>query len=233
MQDIDSAPGFALGEAVTVTWHNISLDGAACVTFSGLFAEAMASDGKTDIDSDDYIHVDYSIDGGATWVPLLYFQSSSLDINGVFRLDRDLDGQGDLTERALNDTAYRYSAVSQPLNGASTLALRLSVLLTANDEDAGFDTFGLVASSCVALTTNVDLGPILFFESFDTKAAMVVSPGFASSDSGSNYFGLTGRTGTVRDFGGSSTLPRLQTYRGETLNCSRVFALHSWFMIMF
>ena len=244
MQDIDSAPGFTTGEAVTVTWNNIPLDGAACVTFSGLFAGA-----KGVIDNTDYIHVDYSKDIEGTWVPLLHFEGADLSLgqfSGVFRLDRDLDGDGDLTERALNDTAWLYSAVSQPLNGAPTLALRLSVSLDSADESVGLDTFRLVASSCTApstpaetfttpvtprlststvASTSVNLEttsrvPVMlslpFMEDFNSSAQMTLSHGF-SSDGIIDYFGI--ENGNNSDFGIGSAPPLL--YEGEASLLSR------------
>jgi hypothetical protein len=201
VQDLDGMPS---ASRAWVMWSNILLENASCVTFSGLFAEAEASDGSTDIGSSAYIHLDYSIDDGVTWVPLLHFAAAV----GVFRPDRNLDGRGDASERALNGTGYLYSAVSQPLQGAAAISLRLSVAMYYNDEDAAFDKFNLRASSCSDPDTPLPplqsdhlAKPILFFESFDTKARMVSSPRFTST--GSDYFGLTG--GIVSDFGSNPT----------------------------
>ena len=140
MEDVDAAPGIS-SKAVSITWTDIALGSAPCVTFSGLFA---AAQGK--IDKDDYIHVDYSIDAGEMWVPLVHFEGADLPSNGFngnFRLNGDFDGEGDASEATLSDTAAMYSAVSQPLNGASALSLRLSVQVESGDEYAGLDTFAL------------------------------------------------------------------------------------------
>ena len=174
-------------------------------------------------------------------MPLLHFEgadfiSASDHVNGVFRLDRDLDGEGDLTERALNDTAWLYLAVSQPLNETSTLALRLSASLDSANEDAGFDTFQLVGSSCPDPSTPVEtstmlatssmsptstsvkvqtisLAPVLpFVELFDSSAQMTLSHSFAG-DSRDNYFGIA--NGDNSDFGQGSTSP-IQ-YEGEAV----------------
>ena len=180
MEDLRNVDTVNPDNAVAVTWNTISTGGAACVSFSGLFAEAEAGDNKPDIDTSDYIHVDYSIDNGVTWVPLLHFEGAaftSSTSNGFFHPDLDFDGEGDVSERALNGTAWSYSAVSQPLNGASVLSLRLSVQVNAGDEDAGFDTFALAASSCSAatptggVTTTVAASPTTVAASPTTVAA--------------------------------------------------------------
>jgi hypothetical protein len=155
MQDVNGIPGFS--NTVSVIWPNIALGAAECVTFSGLFAEAKAADARPDIDLADYIFIDYSLDEGENWEKLLHFRGASFSstsgpFNGLFYPDRDFDGQGDEEERALNDTAWSYSAVSNPLNGATELWLRLTVLVEAGDEDVGLDSFSLQASPCPVLT---------------------------------------------------------------------------------
>jgi len=156
MEDVDAAPGIS-SKAVSITWTDIALGSASCVTFSGLFA---AGEGK--VDFDDYIHVDYSTDAGVRWEPLVHFEGAGFTggnanqpANGFFYPDLDLDGEGDASEAVLSDTAVKYSAVSQPLNGASAVSLRLSVQVDSGDENAGMDTFTL-AMGCggeVPLTT--------------------------------------------------------------------------------
>ena len=244
MEDVDAAPGVT-DSAVSVTWGNISTGGAACVNFSGLFAEATATNGDADIDKPDYIHVDYSIDNGVTWVPLLHFEGAGFGpgstTNGVFRLDRDLDGEGDASERALNSTAWLYSAVSQPLNGASVLSLRLEVRVDSGDEDAAVDTFSLAASSCAiasptamtttmaastttvaASVTTVTTGAasttaaaialsLPLLEPFNDRSQMTLSHEF-DGDGGLDYFGIS--NGDQSDFGAGSANPR--TYQGRS-----------------
>ena len=154
-QDLNGIPGFA--DAVSVTWPNIAIGSAECVSFTGLFAEGKALDTRPDIDAEDYIYVDYSLDEGQSWEKLLHFRAGSFSstsgpFNGLFYPDFDFDGQGDESERPLNLTAWSYSAVSNPLNGASVLWLRLTARVEAGDEDAGFDSFALSATPCPVFT---------------------------------------------------------------------------------
>ena len=167
MQDLNGLSN--IGDMVSVTWPNIAIGGAECVSFSGLFAENRAADAN-DIDAIDYIYVDYSLDNGESWSKLLHFQGASFGPdgvnNGLFYPDLDFDGEGDVSERPLNDTAWSYSAVSQPLNGASVLSLRLTARVEAGDEDAGMDSFRLMAAGC-PLVESRQRRRVLFEEGFE------------------------------------------------------------------
>jgi hypothetical protein len=168
MQDLDGISG--IGDVVTVTWANIAVDGAACVAFYGLFAEDMAADAN-DIDAGDFLFIDYSLDAGESWEKLLHFRAASFSTptsssNGLFYPDRDFDGQGDENERPLNNTAWLYSGISQPLHGASSLSLRLSARVEAGDEDAGFDSFRVMSADCPPLASR-PLRRVLFAENFE------------------------------------------------------------------
>jgi len=93
-QDQDDAgigPGF---DACTNTFTGINISGFSNLVFKGLFAEQRPeASGADDIDSTDYIHVQYQLDSGG-WQNLLWFESIA-SLNTPFQIDTNFDGTGD------------------------------------------------------------------------------------------------------------------------------------------
>jgi predicted extracellular nuclease len=120
---------------VTVLWE-LDIAGLSNLSFSGDFAEFFDDPG--DIDPDEFIHVEYQIDGGG-FQPLLQFEGADFmtAVNGVFREDTDFDGDGDGT--ALGNAAQTFTKAIA--GSGSTLDLRLSLSLNAGDEDVAVDNF--------------------------------------------------------------------------------------------
>jgi hypothetical protein len=137
MEGVGEMPGASDG--VMVTWEDISLQGSKCVAFSGLFAEAEArSNSNDDIDSSDFLLVEYQLAGSTTWVTLLRF-SGNKDTNGLFALE------GGAASDVLGPTAKSFGAEISDVGSAATLTLRLHALMNSNDEDAAVDSFSLTS----------------------------------------------------------------------------------------
>ena len=132
-EDVDRLPGVTDG--VTVTWNQINLRGSRCITFSGLFAEADGT-GSGSIDPSDFILVEYRLGGAGNWTPLLRFEGLPQQFNTFFYLS------GNETDR-LGGEAKEYSATIDNARGAAYLDLRLQIMVTSQDEDAGVDSFML------------------------------------------------------------------------------------------
>ena len=60
----------------TITFSNINVSAYTDLVFKGLFAEQRPEGSSDHIDSADYIHVQYQIDGG-DWQKLLWFESTN------------------------------------------------------------------------------------------------------------------------------------------------------------
>lgn len=123
---------------------NIDIGGYTALTFKGLFGEDDASDGFEDWDnrSDDnnFVHLDFRIDGGA-WSNLLWFESSASPgaYNGAPALDTDFDGTGD--GPVLTDT---FAAFTNTIAGTgANLDVRITFNLEDGDEDIGLDDLRL------------------------------------------------------------------------------------------
>jgi hypothetical protein len=197
MKDLENANGAAhASPTITITW-NVTLPRADCFRFSGLFAQA-----DDEIDSHDFLVVEYRRQGASSWTPILEFLPDSED---RFRL---------ANEAVLLPAARLFTAELSGLNSIRLLKVRLRVSLDARNADVAVDAFLLETCQPMALTTAplaltstmavvstskpTPAPRIVFFESFDTSAAMSLSPVF-NEDQGGDYFGLTG--GTVSDFG--------------------------------
>lgn len=130
-QDVDGEDGPV---PVDITFNPIDITRCTVFTFKGLFAEDDASDGNSDWDASDYVHVDYRIDGGS-WTSLFWLENDGSTFNSAPFVDTDFDGTGDGTE--LTDTFTEFSV--DIAGSGNSLELRITISLNAEDEDIVFD----------------------------------------------------------------------------------------------
>lgn len=150
--DIDAAtcPAGATGAAQTLTWSGIDISGCTSLNFSIDVAED--DDGSNqDWDADDYVHIDYRVDGG-TWLPLMWFEAFDLipsETNSFPALDNDFNQIGEGTE--VTETFQTFTNVIGSFG--NSLDLRITIRLDAGDEDIAFDNLQLTGScntySCI------------------------------------------------------------------------------------
>lgn len=185
---------------VTLEWSGIDISGLTNLQFSGDFAEFFDAPG--DIDSDDFIQLEVSIDG-SPFITFLEFRLDEVEpdnFNGIFREDTDFDGRGD--GAALSNAAATFT---KPIAGSgSVLALRLIVRLNAGDEDFAADSF-LISGTAGGSTAGL-------IENFDDASQFSVDSGLFS-DGGFDFLGLSDGAGGG-DFGGDPVPSGLKGYTG-------------------
>ena len=175
----------------TLTFSGININGQNGLTFKGLFAEDDSSDGSEDWDANDFVHVDYQIDGNG-YQNLLHFEGTGT--NTEPQVDSDFDGVGD--GAALTPTFTEFSAA---INGTgSVLDLRITIRLEAGDEDVAFDDISVENGSGSALLT----------EDFETAAVSYTTSTPEFSDGSGDFFLRTDGSnlgGFVQYLGGGSS----------------------------
>lgn len=157
-QDIDAIVG---SSPQSLSWTGINIAGCAGFTFSIDLAED--DDGSNqDWDAGDYVHIFYSIDGGAEQ-NLLWIHNDGSTFNSAPFIDTDFDGVGDGAE--ITDAFTTFSAAIA--GTGSLLDIRIEISLNSGDEDIAFDNLEVTGScssntistdAVSALTFNVDCG---------------------------------------------------------------------------
>jgi DNA/RNA endonuclease YhcR with UshA esterase domain len=137
--DID-AEGATL--PVTLSTTSIGVSGLSSVDFSILLAEDDDA-ANQDWDDDDYLHITYSIDGGAPQ-NLLWVENDGTTFNGVPLIDTDFDGTGDGAEITSVFTSYTENIA---VSGGSNIQFFLETNLDSGDEDIAFDNIVVSTSS--------------------------------------------------------------------------------------
>ena len=137
--DAGTGPGY---DECTNTFAGIDVSGFSDLVFSGLFAEqrpeASAAD---DIDDNDYIYVQYQLDGKG-WQDLLWFCNDGSQYNATFLVDTNFDGIG---EGSRLETAFADFSVA--VSGTGTLLdLRVIANVDSGDEDWAMDNLRLEGS---------------------------------------------------------------------------------------
>jgi len=129
-QDLD---GDGEASPQILTFSNINITGQTNLTFLAFFAED--DDGSNqDWDSGDFVHVQASIDGGATQ-DVLFIENDGSTFNSAPFIDTDFNGTGDGAE--ITDAFTQYSG---SISGTGTsLTLTITVSLDGGDEDIAFD----------------------------------------------------------------------------------------------
>ncbi|TWU41279.1 Calx-beta domain protein [Novipirellula aureliae] len=117
----------------TLNMDQVNISGQTNLSFSVDLAED-ADGANQDWDNSDFVHFDYSIDGG-NYEPLIWFENDGSTYNSEALLDTDFDGTGDST--ALTDTFANFTA---PIPGlGNTLDIRVTFQLDSGDEDIAMD----------------------------------------------------------------------------------------------
>jgi Ca2+-binding RTX toxin-like protein len=135
-QDID---GEGAASQQTITFSGINIAGVTNLNLSALLAEDNASDGNEDWDvANDFVLFEYQIDSGG-YNNLLAIENDGSTFNSPPFEDTDFDGIGDGTE--ITDT---FTTFSKAIAGTgSTLDLRITIDLNAEDEDIAIDDIQL------------------------------------------------------------------------------------------
>ena len=150
-QVIGSVPG-------QLTWTGIDISGATGLEFTGLFGEVL--DGSGDIDDDDFLRVEYRVDGGA-WTDLIAFQNDGSQFNTSFLEDTDFDGVGDGT--SITSSAGTMVAFTKSIPDTGTnLDLRFTASVDSGDEDFAIDDFEVTGAAS---------GPIVQFATTSQAAS--------------------------------------------------------------
>ncbi|MEM9820268.1 MAG: hypothetical protein AAF985_04325, partial [Bacteroidota bacterium] len=139
-QDLDGDGGPA---EVVLNFTGINISNFTGLNFEVSLAEDDANDGDEDWDDspadNNFLHIDYQIDGGG-FQNLIHVEGDALgNTNGTPRLDTDFDGVGDGTE--LTDVFQAFNA-SIPDTG-SVMDIRIRINLEDGDEDIAFDNLML------------------------------------------------------------------------------------------
>ena len=145
-----------------ITWSGIDISGEGGLQFSGDFG----ANGSNDYESDDFLRVEYRIDGGA-WQNLVSFVGDS---NGDLSEDTDFDGTAEGT--ALTGTLSEFS---KDIGGTgSTLDFRFTARTNAGGEDFAVDDFSISLSPVVQFTTSS--GSVSESEGSTTLAVELLNP---------------------------------------------------------
>ena len=159
-QDLDSDGDGA--SKPQITWSGIDISGEGGLQFTGDFGAI----GSNDYESDDFLHVEYRIDGGA-WQNLIAFEE---DGNGNLAEDTDFDGTGDGT--VLNGTLSEFS---KDIGGTgSILDFRFTARTNAGGEDFAVDDFSISLSPVVQFTASS--GSVSESEGSTTIAVELLNP---------------------------------------------------------
>jgi len=172
---------------VSLTISNIDISGFSNLSFSGLFAED--DDGSNeDWDLLDYVHIFYSIDGGAEQ-NLLWFESvpDGDSFNAVPAEDTNFDGDGDGT----NLTATFQEFTKAIAGTGSSLTIRIEFFLDSGDEDISIDEI-LVTGE--AASTEPQPGDIVITEIMQNPDAV--------GDSNGEWFEVYNSTSSDIDLNG-------------------------------
>lgn len=89
-QDIDTG---SMSSPATMLFSGISIAGKSDITFGISIAESDALNSSEDWDNDDYLHIEYQIDGGS-WTNLIWIESNGSGESAP-QIDTDFDGNGD------------------------------------------------------------------------------------------------------------------------------------------
>lgn len=147
-QDIDAAPNPGAGAVATLTFSNIDITGCSALAFAIDIAED--DDGSNeDWDAGDYLHIDYTIDGGG--VQNLIWVEGLGGFNTAPFIDTDFDGTGDGTE--ITSTFQNFS--NSIAGTGNSLTITITIALESGDEDIAFDNISITGNcaACPGLDT--------------------------------------------------------------------------------
>lgn len=150
--DLDNAvPGNSGGSKIReISFNNIDVSDLTSFTFSGYFAEdddggSQDWDDKPGTDSDDYLKVQYSFDGGTSWTTFFAIEGSNAgNFNGEPAIDNDFDGVGDGAR--ITDTFTMHQASFTNGGGSATMNIKILINLDSGDEDIAIDNILLTGN---------------------------------------------------------------------------------------
>lgn len=145
MEDIDKGPTCAnnsISANQQVTWSNINIAGKTNIAFKGLFAcnpNGLFS-GLAFGTAQDYIVVEYRINGTGAWIPLVEFYTDNNAGGSNLQLDTNGDKIGDST--SLN---YAFQEFTKNISGTgTTLDIRMNCFNNGQQvQEIAFDNFRL------------------------------------------------------------------------------------------
>jgi len=189
-QDIDDGGWPGSASPSQLTWTSFSISSYTSIEFKGYFASAATAK----IDNSDYLHVEYSIDGGA-WTNLIWFENDGATYNTFFLEDTDFDGTGDGTQ-----LTSAFAQFTKSIAGTgSTLELRYTAAVNSGGEDFAIDYFevtGLAAggvnnptdfTAVTAGTDQIDLSWTKNGDGDDVMVAYTTDGIFGTPVDGSAY----------------------------------------------
>lgn len=149
-QDIDGE-----GASLPVTLSTVSADVSALSSIDFVIALAEDADGSNfDWDPDDYVHIFYSLDGGANQNLLWIEADIDSGFNGAAAEDTNFDGLGD--GMVLTDVLTDFNKTID-VSSASSIEIIIEFNLNSGDEDIALDNIrlvdGFVASPTVTITS--------------------------------------------------------------------------------
>ncbi|MCD6311661.1 MAG: lamin tail domain-containing protein, partial [Elusimicrobia bacterium] len=124
----------------SITVSNIDISGYTDLVFYSY----IATDNPASLnwDSTDYVHFQYSVDGGA-WTDLIWVESSSTLSNQSPKIDTDFDGLGDGT--AITDTFVEFSkAIAET---GSSIDIKVEFFLNDGDTDIAIDNLRIAGTA--------------------------------------------------------------------------------------
>lgn len=137
-QDIDDGGWTGSASPSQLTWTGINISGYINLEFTGLFASATTNK----IDNNDFVLIEYQIDGGG-WTNLLAFENDGTQYNTEFGEDTDFDGDSDGT-----DLTSTFASFTKSITGTgASLDLRITVAVNSGGEDFAFDEFEIDGSA--------------------------------------------------------------------------------------
>lgn len=158
-QDID---GEGASKPLFLEISSIDISGKTGIGFSVFLAEDEAADGNEDWDGSDYIHFQYSIDGGL-FQELLWIENDGSTFNGSANIDTDFDGVGDGDEIL---PVFTEVAIAIPETGNS-LDIKIIFNNDAGDEDIAIDNLKL---------SGAGVAPVLASPIFNPPGGTFYSP---------------------------------------------------------
>lgn len=166
-QDIDG--GVA---SLPVSLTTVDADVSSLNSVDFVIALAEDADGTNlDWDPDDYVHIFYSLDGGAEQNLLWIEADIDSGFNGAAAQDTDFDGLGD--GAVLTDVLTDFNKTID-VSSASSITIRIEFNLDSGDEDIAIDNIRLIDGYVVTPNISVgsDVSGLFYFEgNFDPTNA--------------------------------------------------------------
>jgi hypothetical protein len=140
----------------SIVLNGVSTAGLSALEVKGLFAAGNENGpGASAYDAADYLKVQYSTDGGGSWVDGIWFsyENHGDAFNEPIGLDTDFDGEADVNGSNRLGTAFTEYGFSVP-GSPSSLQLRILLSADAASEELAFDNLRIIGMSSGGGSTN-------------------------------------------------------------------------------